>query len=177
MKNRSLNLIVNEIRATLKREVADVIKIGGLLTEAKAQLDHGEWLRWLEKEFSLTDRSARNYMTAYGFAKSETVSDLKLRVSALYLLASDDNISPKEKRVILRVAKTQWVGETRIRQILWNLRDKEERRRQPAPEPDPPLDEDDADGQLDAKLHLKNRCRRHRRGYRRRHHRYRSTCT
>ena len=84
---RDLTAIATEIRARAQT-IADVIEIGGLLIEAQAQLDHGEWLPWVERELDFTERTAQNYMAAYRFAlKYETVAYSKLTTSALYKLA------------------------------------------------------------------------------------------
>ena len=87
---RTLATIAEEIRARTET-IADVIEIGRLLIEAKGQAEHGEWLPWLEREFDFSDRTAENYMAAHRFAeKFETVSNLKLTLSALYFLARCD---------------------------------------------------------------------------------------
>lgn len=39
------------------------IRAGELLTQAKAQMTHGEWLPWLRKNFDADRRTATNYMT------------------------------------------------------------------------------------------------------------------
>lgn len=42
--------------------VVHAIRAGELLTEAKAQVRHGEWLPWLEANFPASVRSAQGYM-------------------------------------------------------------------------------------------------------------------
>lgn len=39
-----------------------VIEIGRRLTEAKAQLKHGEWLPWLREKVEFSETSAQNFM-------------------------------------------------------------------------------------------------------------------
>ena len=92
LTNRTLAVIIGELRDALKHEVADIIAVGELLVEAKGKIKHGEWLPWLKKEFSMSERTARNYMKAAEFAaKSATVADLQqLSPRALYLLAQAD---------------------------------------------------------------------------------------
>src|SRR4051794_8982872 len=88
--SRDLALIGGELQSVLARESKDVILIGRLLIEARSQLEHGEWLPWLLVSFSLSVRSAENYMSAARVAaKYETVANLKLRPSALYALGND----------------------------------------------------------------------------------------
>ena len=90
IRPRNIALIASELDAALKREATDIITIGSLLIEAQEQLDYGEWLAWLEEHFGSTDRTAENYMNAARFAaRFETVSNLKLRPTVLYLLGKE----------------------------------------------------------------------------------------
>ncbi len=91
MRNlRDLSVITDEIKVVLKRRTADIIKLGGLLCEAKKQVGHGEWLPWLSREFSLSERSSQRYMKVYKLAvKYDTVADLNISPSALYMLIED----------------------------------------------------------------------------------------
>src|SRR5205807_2289524 len=77
-----------DIHRRLKRTAEDIIAIGQALIEVKARLEHGQFGNWLQSEFGMTDRHARNFMNVAGrFAdKTETVSDLPATV--LYLLAA-----------------------------------------------------------------------------------------
>jgi|HubBroStandDraft_6_1064221.scaffolds.fasta_scaffold98068_3 hypothetical protein len=108
-ERRSLELIANELTSVIKRQAADVIKIGGLLAEAKAQLSHGQWLAWLAEHFPLSKSTVANYINSYKFATQfPTVGNLKIHTSALYLLASSA-FNATEISVILKVAETKWV--------------------------------------------------------------------
>lgn len=76
------------IKVRLKRTAEDIIEIGRDLIAMKERLAHGQFLPWIEAEFGMTDRTARNFMAVaerFG-SKSETVSDFSPK--ALYLLAS-----------------------------------------------------------------------------------------
>ena len=107
-RERVLAQNAQEIRKLGKRASADVIEIGRRLTEMKKMCGHGNWMPWLQQEFGWTDRQARNFMRVYDLSrKSENFSDLKIPVSALYLLAApstppeavDEVIEcPKERR-------------------------------------------------------------------------------
>lgn len=75
-----------KIRALGKRAQQDILEIGRLLTEAKTLCRHGEWLFWLEKEFTWSEATACRYMRIYAFAselKSDTLPDLSLSLSTL----------------------------------------------------------------------------------------------
>jgi hypothetical protein len=67
------------------------IKVGQDLIEAKAKLDHGQWLPWLKDKCDLKERSAQRYMRlaegrkkieAEAKAKSVTLSDFTLSAAA-----------------------------------------------------------------------------------------------
>lgn len=79
----------NEVAGYLRMSVEKAIRIGELLTEQKAGLQHGEFLPWIKANLPFTDRTARNYMAFYSnrnLLKTENVSDLS---SAYKLLAGD----------------------------------------------------------------------------------------
>jgi len=70
----------NEITSHLRQSLEKAIKLGGLLTEQKASLKHGEFTGWIKDNLTFTERTARNYMRLYrekDRLKTETVSDLK----------------------------------------------------------------------------------------------------
>jgi hypothetical protein len=121
--------ITGELHAIFKRGTADVIQVGRLLTLAKKEVGHGEFLPWLEKEFSLSDKSAERYMAAHKFMidvaapllKSDKLSNLQLRPSALYELAemhSRGTITQGDIEVVLKEAAENWIGNKRLEEIL-----------------------------------------------------------
>jgi len=50
------------IRTTLKSALVHAMNTGDLLLEAKAQLDHGQWMPWLREHCEMSGRTARLYM-------------------------------------------------------------------------------------------------------------------
>lgn len=66
---RKLTLIATELRHEVEQAeghwqsaVQHAIQAGELLTEAKAQVKHGEWLPWLGANFPASTRTAQGYM-------------------------------------------------------------------------------------------------------------------
>jgi Protein of unknown function (DUF3102) len=98
MNARPLATIEAALEASFKRETKNIVEIGGLLTEAKEQLDsHGQWLPWLKAKFPHAIRTAQNYMAAHRLAaKYATVAHLNLAPSALYALAQYDHDNKTE---------------------------------------------------------------------------------
>src|SRR5262249_34938236 len=51
--------------ASASDAIARAIKLGGMLTEAKGQLSHGEWIPWGEANLKFNRSQAWKYMRAY----------------------------------------------------------------------------------------------------------------
>src|SRR5262245_58694432 len=87
------------IRALGKQTVENIVEIGYLLTEAKAETKKlgGSWGNWLEAEFKWSDQQARRFI--HVFERKSQLNKLlsaDLPVSALYLLAAPS--TPTEAR-------------------------------------------------------------------------------
>src|SRR5258707_9221360 len=75
-------------RGLLKRTAQHILAIGRNLHEVKERLPHGQFLAWLQAEFAMSERQARNFMhvaTRFG-TKPEILADLSLTV--IYALAA-----------------------------------------------------------------------------------------
>lgn len=89
----------DEINGFGRKALDNAIRIGELLTQEKAKLDHGEWLPWVQVNMPFTDRTARNYIRCFekrDRLKSENVSDL---AEAYRLLAPPPDHRPKHKAI------------------------------------------------------------------------------
>jgi hypothetical protein len=84
------------VSIALKDSVRHAIEAGTLLLEAKAQLEHGQWLPWLRDHCTISERTAQLYMRC---AKSRDeieeqirngVADLSLSEAAAILALSSD---------------------------------------------------------------------------------------
>ncbi len=75
---KEMEEIADRIRARVRRTAEDIIAVGADLTRVKAQIGHGKFLDWIDREFGMSERSARNYMAVAAWAegKSATVADL-----------------------------------------------------------------------------------------------------
>jgi len=77
----------DETRGLLKRTAQHILAIGRSLHEVKERLPHGQFLAWLQAEFAMSERQARNFMhvaTRFG-TKPEILADLSLTI--IYALA------------------------------------------------------------------------------------------
>jgi hypothetical protein len=107
---RDLGDIADDIRTIERRSV---FEIGGLLVEAKALCEYGEWGNWLEKEFSWSDSTANNYVSAFHLkTKFPTVGNLKIPSRTLYDLAADidDDALPSIIDALEEVSKTTQIS-------------------------------------------------------------------
>jgi hypothetical protein len=132
---RELSVILDDIDAVLKSDTANIICVGKLLIEAKAQVDHGQWLPLLEQRFDFSERTARNYIKAAKYAnrKSATIADLKISPSVLYALAGGQSTYLEVEDRILKAAETERVDEERAHEI-WKTWLEEEQQKEANPE-------------------------------------------
>jgi Protein of unknown function (DUF3102) len=77
-----------DIRALVTQTATNVITIGQKRQEVKAVLLHGQWGAWLKQEFDWSESLAIKMMQAAEAFKSVNLTDLRLDVSSLYLLAA-----------------------------------------------------------------------------------------
>lgn len=84
---RTIEIITEEILFYKQQAGVAILEIGHRLIEAKAKLEHGDWLPWLEEKVEFSSRTAQRFMKlAEGYEKSDTVTLLGTR-KALALLA------------------------------------------------------------------------------------------
>jgi hypothetical protein len=131
-----LQAVADRIRDRLQRHVSDMVAIGADLRVAKEMLGHGHFGDWLEREFSLTVRSAQLYMRAAEWAegKSEIISHLP--PVALRLLSAPSTPEPIQAEVVEAIRSGTDVDfqevERRIKEERWTARlaKKQARRRE-----------------------------------------------
>jgi hypothetical protein len=108
----------DSIRDVAKKTAQGVIMIGQWLTEAKSRLKHGQWLPWLETEFSWSDRTARRLMQVHEAFKTDTVADLEIDVSALYLIAAPKTPEPVRLEIIRRAQSGEVMTKAKTVEVL-----------------------------------------------------------
>lgn len=74
-----LNQLTVELKFYINQWGQNTIEIGKRLIAAKEIVGHGNWNKWLEDNFNLKERSARNFMeVAKRFGNRQTSADLSL---------------------------------------------------------------------------------------------------
>jgi hypothetical protein len=88
---RPLEVIESEINFYKSQTASGIIEIGKRLIEAKEQLQHGEWGRWLEEKVEFGERTAQRFMqVANEIQNTSALTDLpKSKVFALLDMPSD----------------------------------------------------------------------------------------
>lgn len=81
--------ITKEIIRLKNQTSRNILEIGNLLIAAKSELDHGEWLQWLQHEVDFTDRTAQRFM----------------QVAREFSNSSIDGLSPTQVIVLLAFPK------------------------------------------------------------------------
>jgi Protein of unknown function (DUF3102) len=108
------------IRKLGTRVIGDVIEIGRRLSDCKQLVGHGYWLPWLKEEFRWSERTARNFIRAYEFAKanSATIADLAIDISSLYLLAAPSTPEDVLAEVLRRMDLGESLPHAEIKRIV-----------------------------------------------------------
>jgi Protein of unknown function (DUF3102). len=151
---RDMDVITQEIVFYKRQAGAAIMEIGSRLNEAKAQLEHGQWLDWLREKVDISERNARNFMSiAREYSKSAEIADLGA-TKALALLAlpeSEREQFAAEKHVVNgeQKAVADMTGEELKKAI--RERDEAQKRAQEAQEglSDAQRERDEALSQLD----------------------------
>jgi DUF3102 family protein len=126
----------DRVRERLRGAVVDV---GAELARIKERLPRGQFGPWLAAEFSLTERTAQNYMAAAALAtKYETVS--VLRPKTLYVLAGRSTPATVRQEIVERLSTGECLSDSAIQDMIGEAKLQEqcqrprgERRSRPKP--------------------------------------------
>ena len=124
--NIDLPQLETEIKDYLKQTTQNFIEIGKRLILAKSLVKHGEWIYWLENNFKLSYRTAKNFMDcAERFPNVKSIADLNSTqmIALLALPEADTEKFIEQKEVAgtpvsdmsvktLRKEIKQWKSET-----------------------------------------------------------------
>jgi hypothetical protein len=97
-KKRGLSVIAKDILKHKEKEAHSVLEIGRLLIEAKEQVGHGEWGKWLSVNVAYSEDTAQNYMKlANGYSSNPELVRILGPTKAGMLLA----LTPDERNAFL----------------------------------------------------------------------------
>jgi len=109
------------IHALARATAASIVEIGKHLTEVKAELEHGKFLEWIEREFAWSRFSADRFMNVFERVKSSNLQQMQIDVSALYLIAAPSTPEPVREEVISRAA-VERVTHSTVKAVLTEYR-------------------------------------------------------
>src|SRR4051812_33699293 len=99
------------------------------LIATKKRLGHGHFLAWIDAEFGMTDRTARNFMRAaerFG-AKSEIVSDLP--ATTIYMLAAPSTPETVREDVVRRIEAGERLVPAEVKKLVKQAREEKKAKR------------------------------------------------
>lgn len=110
-----------EIKKLAKRSAENIIIIGKLLTETKLVLGHGKFGKWLEAEFSWTQKQAIRFMNV--FAKFDIMSNMdNYAPTALYLLSEPSTPDSALERASVLANDGEYISAKRAKEIISDCR-------------------------------------------------------
>lgn len=115
---KSVILSALDKEKNLKRALFEtILEAGRALNEARAQLKHGDWERWVTENFPLSVRTANNYRRVASLVDayphiSETISDFNATV--IYAIAS----SNLEGELLQRLVDARPQSDEEVRRII-----------------------------------------------------------
>jgi hypothetical protein len=79
-----------------------LFELGRILNEIRNEIEHGEWLTWLERYWGASERSAQQVMMIYRNLNTKRVSDLDLPMRVLNFVASDSTPEPAKEEILAK---------------------------------------------------------------------------
>ena len=109
--------LVQRIKKNIGHSLEVAVKVGRDLTVAKELVGHGNFLPWLHREFEMSPRTARNYMTlaSHFEGKMESFSDLRLATARK--LVADQNEGAR-KAIFQRVDGGESLTEEEVKKAI-----------------------------------------------------------
>ena len=118
LSTKEVGAIADRIRARVRRTAEDIIAVGHDLTKVKAQLGHGKFLDWIDREFGMSERSARNYMAVATWAEGKSATVADLAPSTLYRLAAPSTPEDIGEEVITRAEKGENIKAAEVKRQI-----------------------------------------------------------
>ena len=94
-------------KTAIQNALANAVRCGELLIQAKSQVPHGEWLAWLERQTSVSERTAQAYMRLARKLKSadpQRVADMSVREALAAIATPKPEPKPQPRATAAPVA-------------------------------------------------------------------------
>ena len=123
---RPLSAIEADIAATQTDDTANLIRRGEYLIEAKEQIEHGDWTRWLSANFDLSERTAQSQMQVAryvaGLGKNETIAVLNLSKAVLYAMSYGDYHADYIPAILQQAGK-QFLTPRGVKRVIYKYKE------------------------------------------------------
>ena len=119
----------DRIKACVQRTVLEIIQIGRDLAMVKAHLGHGHYRDWLKAEFSMSERTANNFMSAYQRFGSNPQAVADLTPAVLYALAAPSTTPAVRTEALEMIKQGKTVTPKTIIELRARLREVNAERR------------------------------------------------
>ena len=106
-----------KIKRLAKRVAADVINVGNYLIEVKNKLGHGYFMDWLEAEFNWSNRTAARFMSVAQKFTIDSLTNLELLPTALYIMAAPSTPNEAVVEVMERAKQGETITEKKAKEI------------------------------------------------------------
>ena len=122
----TLNQITLEVKFYLSQTAQNIIEVGKRLMQAKEMLPHGEFGKWLDSNFGLSQSTAQKFMKcAERFGNAVSIRDLNFTqmIALLSLPESETEKSIAEKAADFKpnlIRQINWLINTKSREINSN---------------------------------------------------------
>ncbi|NBD15497.1 MAG: response regulator [Cyanobacteria bacterium] len=115
------------IQIIFHRQLKDVVKTGNLLSEVKARLEYGQFLRWLRTELDCSHSLARKFIRTAETFNQIDIENLDISPSAAYAIAQSNIPAPVKEELIGRARQ----GEKILPKLVKQVRDRYEQQGNP----------------------------------------------
>lgn len=123
---RDIETITGEILDAKRAGGEAILTIGQRLAEAKAMLDHGEWLPWLTERVEFSERSAQNFMRlAREWSNPQTLADLGASKALTLLALPEDERDEFISSVHVVDGEEKTAAEMSARELAQAIRDRD----------------------------------------------------
>jgi len=114
----NLHKAADTIRVLLRQQQRAIIETGRGLLTVREELKHGQFLRWIEAEFQMTNRTAQRYMSVARLVggKIDTVSHLT--PNTLYQLAAPSTPDPVKVRVMTELGSGKVLDDQDVKSMI-----------------------------------------------------------
>lgn len=129
LQHNEITAATERIKLRLRRTAEDIVAIGKDLIVIKEQLQHGEFLPWIEREFEMGEQSARNFMNvASRFGANPQL--LGISPSALYELAAPSTPPEVVQQITAKARDGESVSVAEVKDLKKQLKQAQQEKQQ-----------------------------------------------